>query len=171
MVCPPREWPEGHCHTLWALSADSTSSALTVDRLCGSALTAMVSLPWPTGCLALRTQACDRGKHCLWSVFHSKDRRKKRDFSPQVFIWKIWNLQKSYKNSTMSICPSSSPTKCSYLTTFIFSLPLSPLSLLLSYVFIHFNFFCRTVWILVAEIIIVVQLAQSCPTLLWPHGL
>ena len=132
MVRPPREWPEGHCHTLWALSTDSTSSALTVDRLCGSALTAVVSLPWPTGSLALRTQACDRGKHCLvallWSVFHSKDRRNKRDVFPQVFIWKIWNLQKSYKNSTTSICPSSSPTKCSHLTTFIFSLSVHSLS-------------------------------------------
>ena len=75
--------------TPWALSADSTSSALTVDRLCGSVLTAMVSPPWPTGSLALRTQACDRERHCLvallWSIFHSKNRRKKRDFFPPSF--------------------------------------------------------------------------------------
>ena len=118
---------EGH-------STDSTSSVLTVDRLCGSVLTATVPLPWPTGSLALRAQVCDRGKHCpvalLWSVFHSKDRRKKRDSPPPKFLFGKFEIYRKVTRIIQRayVLPVAPPSVHIWQHSFSLSLSLSSLS-------------------------------------------
>ena len=59
---------------------------------------------------ARRTCDLKKGQHCFEGfVFHSKDGKRKRDFLPKLFIWKISNLQKSCKNNTMEHMPFQQP--------------------------------------------------------------
>lgn len=165
---------KGYCHTHQTHSTDTPSSVpyrrkyprLGADR-------AGVTPPWPQTSPVCGAQGMQQEAGITLKVFilHSKDGKSKRDCHTQLVIWKIWKVQKNYENNAMNVCPSSSPIKCSRLSTFslplLFFLSLSPLLLLLlllclslTCMFTHFNFFCWTIWILLAGIMIV------CPKIL-----